>query len=221
MLIPDRAGVMILAGACLFPQALLPLFIFEPRYRIMLTHSLETHRMFCIALQKPGHSRESPLPVAGLGLVRAAVRNPNGSSNLLIQGLLRVRLGRVLRYKPYRVHAISPLVQEAEGSLAVDALRARVLDLVDLRLRQGSSLPAEVLGHLAARQGKDPATVEACLRSLQHMPDPGQMADVVALLLLRNPLARQVILQAVGIEQRLRHLVQFLISDLTERKGEG
>ena len=39
MEIPDRAGVMILGECNLFPQALLPLFIFEPRYRTMLAEA--------------------------------------------------------------------------------------------------------------------------------------------------------------------------------------
>ena len=50
MEIPDRAGVMILGERNLFPQAILPLFIFEPRYRAMLAESLESHRMFCLAM---------------------------------------------------------------------------------------------------------------------------------------------------------------------------
>jgi Lon protease-like protein len=44
---------MPLPGAVLFPHALLPLYIFEPRYRKMLEHALQRHRMFCVTLIKP------------------------------------------------------------------------------------------------------------------------------------------------------------------------
>ena len=44
---------MPLPGAVLFPYALLPLYIFEPRYRKMLEQALQLHRMFCVALIKP------------------------------------------------------------------------------------------------------------------------------------------------------------------------
>ena len=67
MLIPDRMGVMILGEASLFPQAMMPLFIFEPRYRDMLAESLETHRMFCLAMQRTDAKRESPCRIATLG----------------------------------------------------------------------------------------------------------------------------------------------------------
>ena len=60
MEIPDAVPVMTLPSATLFPQALLPLYIFEPRYRQMLTDMLRTERMFTVAMQKPGRVRETP-----------------------------------------------------------------------------------------------------------------------------------------------------------------
>ena len=51
--LPEQLPVMPLPGAVLFPHALLPLYIFEPRYRKMLEHALRKHRMFCVTLIKP------------------------------------------------------------------------------------------------------------------------------------------------------------------------
>jgi Lon protease-like protein len=53
MTVPDEVPVMPLPGAVLFPRALLPLYIFEPRYREMLDRALQDHRMFCVTLIKP------------------------------------------------------------------------------------------------------------------------------------------------------------------------
>ncbi len=53
MKLPAEVPVMPLPGAVLFPYALLPLYIFEPRYRDMLEKALRQHRMFCVALIKP------------------------------------------------------------------------------------------------------------------------------------------------------------------------
>ena len=49
MMIPSEVPVMTLPNATLFPQALLPLYIFEPRYRQMLVDMLHSHRMFSVA----------------------------------------------------------------------------------------------------------------------------------------------------------------------------
>src|SRR5512140_3431994 len=109
MKIPREVPVMTLPNATLFPQSLLPLYIFEPRYRQMLADALHSTRMFTVAMQRPGVSRETPLPVAGLGYIRVSVGHRDGTSHLVLQGLLRVELGETLRYKPYRIQRIKPL----------------------------------------------------------------------------------------------------------------
>ena len=73
MLIPGKTPLMILSNATLFPGAILPLHIFEPRYRRMLSDVLESHRMFAIAMRRHGTRREVPMPVACLGVVRVCV----------------------------------------------------------------------------------------------------------------------------------------------------
>src|SRR6187397_1688519 len=109
MELPKSVGVMILPSVNLFPHAILPLFIFEPRYRRMLQDALESHRMFCVAMQRPGADSEAPSRVAGIGLIRASVENPDGTSNMILQGLARVSMGRALRRRPYRVHSVQAL----------------------------------------------------------------------------------------------------------------
>src|ERR1035437_1008900 len=83
MKIPREVPVMTLPNATLFPQALLPLYIFEPRYRQMLADALDSNRMFSVAMQKQGTSRETPSPVAGLGLIRVSVGHRDGTSHLV------------------------------------------------------------------------------------------------------------------------------------------
>src|ERR1043166_9773261 len=84
MELPNEVPVMTLPSATLFPQALLPLYIFEPRYRQMVADSLKTERMFSVAMQKPGRTRESPCQVAGLGVIRVSVDHQDGTSHLIL-----------------------------------------------------------------------------------------------------------------------------------------
>src|SRR5579862_8360419 len=106
MKIPREVPVMTLPTTTLFPQALLPLYIFKPRYRQMLADALHSNRMFAVAMQKPGTTRESPSTVAGLGLIRVSVRHKDDTSHLILQGIARVELDGAVRYKPYRVQRI-------------------------------------------------------------------------------------------------------------------
>src|SRR6266513_1489269 len=136
MELPREVPVMTLPNAILFPQAMLPLYIFEPRYQRMLIDALGTHRMFSIAMQKPGRTRETPCNVAGLGLIRASVARKDGTSNLVLQGIARVE-------------------STATDSVAVDALTVKVLELVSERLEQGFELPFHVLKKLGQLEELD------------------------------------------------------------------
>ena len=64
VLISGKTPLMILRNATLFPGASLLLHIFEPRYRRMLSDVLESHRMFAIAMRRPGTRREVSMPLA-------------------------------------------------------------------------------------------------------------------------------------------------------------
>lgn len=215
MELPDRIGVMLLDGCPLFPQALVPLFIFEPRYRCLLADALDGHRMMCLAMRRPGSSVERPCELAGIGLIRVSVRHPNGTSNLLLQGVSRVRLGRAVRTKPYRVHRIEPVPDEVSDSLVTDALMSRVLELVEARLSLGVSIPLDAVIRLAGCPApEEPVSVADCMEALRRVRDPGILADLAATLLLPDAAMRQVVLQSPDVEERLRHLVHFLLAEV-------
>ncbi|SVC06652.1 uncharacterized protein METZ01_LOCUS259506, partial [marine metagenome] len=109
VLIPGKIPLMILSSATLFPDSILPLHIFEPRYRRMLTEVLESRRMFAVTMRRPGTRREVPMQVGCLGVVRVCVEASDGSSNLLLLGLKRIQCVGAARYKPYRVERVEPL----------------------------------------------------------------------------------------------------------------
>jgi len=210
MELPREVPVMTLPNAILFPQAMLPLYIFEPRYQRMLSDALGSHRMFSVALQKPGRARESPCNIAGLGLIRASVARKDGTSNLVLQGIARVELTETVRYKPYRVHRIRTLQSTTTDSVAVDALTVKVLELVSERLEQGFELPSHLLKKLGQLDELDP----------DELNNPEQIADLVSGTLLSSPLERQLLLETVDLEVRLKHLIHFLMAEI-RRQGKN
>jgi uncharacterized protein len=86
-----------LPNAVLFPHVMQPLHIYEPRYRAMLEDALAGDRLITMALLAPGWERDydgrPPLyPTACLGHVTTYHRLPDGTYNLLLLGLKRVKL---------------------------------------------------------------------------------------------------------------------------------
>ena len=205
--LPREVPVMTLPNATLFPQALLPLYIFEPRYRRMLSDALHSNRMFSVALRRPGSSRETPLPVAGVGLIRVSVGHKDGTSHLILQGLARVELEEAVRYKPYRVQRIRQLPTPPCDSVAADALLAKVRELVRERFKLGLpfSFPVEQPPKFPAKE---------VIGYLDSISNPDQAADLVSCAVLAGASERQAILEAVDVETRLRRLIQFLLRDI-------
>jgi len=210
---------MTLPSATLFPQALLPLYIFEPRYRRMLKDALNTNRMFSVAMQKPGRTRETPCVIAGLGLIRVSVGHNDGTSHLILQGLTRVQLQETVQYKPYRMHRITPLVADDKDTVTVDALVAKVHELVEQRL---DLAPFPSPFPLKKGQESDPHSPTVFSKSevlsyLEQLPSADQVADLVTCALLSDAVERQTILETVDIEPRLKHLIHFLLAEIRRR----
>lgn len=219
MLLPSEVPVMTLPNAILFPQVMLPLFIFEPRYRKMLRDVLESHRMFAIAMQKPSTPKGTPSNIAGLGLVRAAVTHKDGTSHLILQGVARIALTDTIKQRPYRLEKFRVVETRKPDSVAVDALTQKVLDLVAERFKQGFPFP--ILNQLLKMdaQGEktnspNAASLDTIIEYLARLENPDQLADLVSCTLLSAPTQRQLILETADLETRLKHLIHFLLADI-------
>lgn len=222
MRLPRELPVMTLPNATLFPQALLPLYIFEPRYRQMLSDALHSHRMFAIAMQKPGATRETPSPIAGLGLIRVSVRHKDNTSHVILQGIARVKLDQAVRYKPYRVQRIRPIETPPCDTVAVDALMAKVRELLKERLSLGPPFPPfpPVSADSETSEEAASSSPKQILSYLDSLTDPEQTADLVSCAVLPGGVERQAILETVDVESRLRRLIQFLLAEINKkRKG--
>jgi ATP-dependent Lon protease len=220
MKIPREVPVMTLPNATLFPQALLPLYIFEPRYRQMLADALNSNRMFSVAMQKQGTSRETPSPVAGLGLIRVSVSHRDGTSHLVLQGLARVELEEAVRYKPYRIQRIKPLQAPPCDNVKVDALVAKLRELLQDRIQLGLPFPFPVMSPGQPDSSGSPPSFspKEILNYLDSITDPEQAADLVSCAVLPGAAERQTILETVDVEVRLRRLIHFLLAEIRNKR---
>ena len=105
-----------LPDAVLFPGVLLPLHVFELRYRTMVRDALSADRRIVMALLRPGWEGDyfgSPeiYPLACLGEFEEVEWLPNDCYNLKLRGVSRVRVGPVAREFPYRAARIQVVPQ--------------------------------------------------------------------------------------------------------------
>jgi ATP-dependent Lon protease len=220
MNLPNEVPVMTLPEATLFPQALLPIYIFEPRYRQMLTDTLNSHRMFSIAMQRPDLKRENPLPVAGLGLIRVSVGHKDGTSHLILQGLTRVEIEDVVQLKPYRVARVRPLETPPCDTVTTDALLVKVRELLREWLDLGVSLPFPFLPQNKKISSKPEFSSKEIMGYLESLTNPDHAADLISCAVLKDAADRQAIMEAVDVETRLRRLSKFLFEELRRKKEQ-
>lgn len=219
MTLPLEVPVMTLPNATLFPQALLPLYIFESRYRQMLADALHSHRVLSVAMRKPGSTRETPAEIAGVGLIRVSVAHKDGTSHLILQGLTRVKLGKVVRYKPYRVQRIEPLPTPPCDNATADTLLSTVRELLKERVQLGIPFPFPLVSqNQPGESGQSPPqfSPKEVIGYLDSISDPEQAADLVSCAVLSGAEDRQAILEALDVETRLRRLAHFLLRDIQQ-----
>jgi len=189
---PDSVGLMILPGVSLFPGALLPLYIFEDRYRRMLGQALGSGRMFAIA-----HAGDDGEVAAtgGLGFVRACVSKPDGTSNLILQGVGRVTFSDV-RLSPFPRAVIRLLPDEPGDPEVIQSIR-RELD--------------EICRHVRASGIALPQGFETYLKQVHA---GGAYADALAAALITDPVEQRGLLEETSVVVRMERLLRCLIRQL-------
>jgi Lon protease-like protein len=193
MNLPAEVSIMTLPNAILFPQALLPLYIFEPRYRKMVKESLQQQRMFAVAL---ANRQAEPCRVAGIGLIRACVDKPDGTSNLILQGVSRVRFTGFTQTSPYYIGRIKVLQTEDMEGVEVEALGARTVELLNRLCANGQQVP------------------EGIMKFLHGLKDYDALADIVTYTFIQNVSAKQKILETLNLRDRLQRVVLALQQEL-------
>ena len=190
--LPQRCGVMLLPDCTLFPQGGLPLFIFEERYRLMLAEALAGDCVFAVGRVRDDGKNETISPMGTAGLIRASRERDDGTSELLLHGVIRVRFTEWLEDSPFPCALIEPVLSEPlegrKGEAAMKTLRGTVEDGI-------AHLPEEVRAGVSAL--------------LDQADDPGLMADLVAQQMVHEPDLRQKLLETVSPGERISLICGF------------
>jgi uncharacterized protein len=187
------APIFPLPDITLFPRTLLPLHVFEARYRTMVADALARDRRICMVRLQPGYQatyagKPEVHAVGGLGEIVSCERLATGRYDLVLRGEARVRIVREVPTDTlYRVIVGERLEDIAP---AVD-----VAPLID-RVRAACHAILAVLGRPA--DFLDPVFAEN--------QGPGVIADRVAAGVLPGADVRQELLETPDIDMRLNRL---------------
>ena len=134
-----------LPNAVLFPRTLLPLHIFEPRYKQMVGDALEGNRQIGMVLFQPGweggdHGSLEVFDTGGSGVITEYKSLEEGRYNILLTGRHRFRIMEFIQERPYRVARVQLLKEVVPSDREANEIAtALALSFNELNLESVSS----------------------------------------------------------------------------------
>ena len=193
--IPKALPVMTLRGVVLFPKAMMPLRIFEERYRQMLDDVLNTTRIFGIVCEREDVAEdethlEPPFGVATAGLIRVSKKLDDGTSFVLLQGINRVKVKGIVQEMPYRIIEAEE-IKSIHNNYSQDTRKE-----IEEALEQNKLLGGEVTDEM--------------LEFLNPLDDDDAFVDLATFTLCRHTLRKQAMLEVEDLSKR----ASMLLTDL-------
>lgn len=200
-----------LSTVVFFPNTLLPLHIFEERYRDMIKDARESEKLIAMALLKPGWEKsyyEKPeiFHIAGIGRIVNCETFEDGKSNIVLYGLKRIKILETVDDKSYRRAKVELLDNKTDEDNA--ELKEKILysisnwnDMLDdehkkFRIRVNTALSL------------------------------GKLTDILASVLITNVFEKQKYLEELNVDKRAEMIITFLearlkvLSITSSRKNE-
>jgi Lon protease-like protein len=198
-------------ASVLFPGMLLPLHIFEPRYRLLLQRSLQRDEPFGIVLIKSGQEvggSAEPHRVGTTARVVGSTPLPGGRSFIIARGERRFEIGKVdTDREPYLIGEVR-YIDEDDGQDAAELadraadsfgqyLTGLLATSTDARtesplheIREGT--PSEVSYRIAGGLGIDAAERQRLLETEKTGP---RLESLLLLLERENTLLKELVLR--------------------------
>ncbi len=197
-----------LSSLVFFPNALLPLHIFEHRYRQMISDVINDEKIIGMVLFKPGwelnyHENPDIFDVVGIGRIVTSEILEDGKSNILLYGLKRARIIDIVKENPYRIARVEILENKYSGY--EETYRKQIYELIE---NWNSMLDKKHKDHFI-KIGKN--------LKLAHL------TDALTSLLISNVFQKQQFLEETDVQKRAEMLISFLqtrleIISITSRK---
>jgi hypothetical protein len=189
-----------------FPHTLLPLHVFEARYRAMVMDSLARDRRLCVVKLRPGYEanyadRPAVYAVGGVGEIVSWERLANGRYNILVRGDARVRIDRELPTDTlYRMVGATVLQDGSpKGDVTASLTRIRAACAA---LLSALDRPRDLL---------DTALAEG--------QPSGVVADRIAAAVIPDPTLRQELLELLDVDVRAERVATAVETLVRELKG--
>jgi uncharacterized protein len=194
-----RIPVLPIPNVVFFPNTSIPILVSEPIYIRMIHECIESGSLMAIAMAQPVqefsyHVKYSPQKVATMGKPLLIEEKYDGSIKVLIRGVSRVCLEKVVQNLPYLVYEVGPLPDKKEkhAILCEDDKIGRLKSILDQWMAQ--TIP-------------DSIEREAFSKNLEGL---SHIVDYLSMFLIQDADMRQLILENRSLFERIQILSSLL-----------
>lgn len=117
----------------LFPGALLPLHIFEERYKAMMNYAIENGGLFGLSYRGDAEIGKDTPPEAGsvgcAAKINAVIPLDEGNMNVLSTGIVRYRVQGIRQSSPFLIAGVEPFADDPEPDVDLARLHQETRDL--------------------------------------------------------------------------------------------
>lgn len=199
--LPSEMPLIVLSDCFHFPGCLLPLYIFEERYKAMLGHALQGDRMFGVGV-RVSEEDENVLPVVTAGLIRACLRQDDGTAHLMLLGLRRMKITGWVQRKPFPI------------------ARVEVLETIQADPAELAPIQNAVMNHLPPCPKGAEQIMDQVKARISSNQDPEHVCNIITYHLVHRPELLAQSLQEASLLERYRIMLEALKSFPTEMCDE-
>ncbi len=203
--IPRTLPVMFSNNIVIYPFTLLPLVIKDDKMKIIIDYALANDKLLAFFFSDGVDAEMNPkLKIMGTAVsIIRMIRNQDGSISLLLQGVTRILLEKVVQTKPFLKVEVEPIVDENNNSPEIQAKRKIASELVEKVIEESSELTRDIsIG-------------------LKNINLNNRFADVVSGNLPLPVKEKQEILEALDLNIRFDLLNKFMTNLIKQLKIEN
>ncbi len=187
-----------LSSVVFFPNTLLPLHIFEPRYKEMVNTAINNEKIIGMALLKPGwetdyYKNPEVYDVIGMGRIVSSEVFEDGKINIVLYGLKRAKIIEIVKDLPYRQALVH--IMDNEYDTNNETFRSKIEELI---YKWNLYLDDEQKSHRININTKLPLE---------------NLTDALASLIFPNVFDKQRLLEETNVQRRS----EIIINDLQAR----
>lgn len=203
--IPRTLPVLHINNVVMFPYLLMPLVVSDDESKLVIDHALSQDKTMAFFLEK-NKTEPNDIGLYEIGTsvtILRMLRNQDGSISLLLQGTSRIRMQKVVQREPFIMVDVESIVESSVEDTEIHAYRTIAVELMEKIAQESTVLNPEMIA------------------GLNSIKQAGRVADIIAGNLELQIEDRQIILEAIDLKRRFKHLNNCLAEMIKQMRVEN